>query len=86
MITLRWPLPNNCTKITTKFGELQKNPAGEWVPHAGIDISCAIGTPVYAAHAGTVRYEWTQKGGWCMPADSANRRIHALLPFIELYG
>jgi len=63
MITLRWPLPNNCTKITTKFGELQQNPAGEWIPHAGIDISCAIGTPVYATHAGTVRYR--------DPADSA---------------
>ncbi len=66
MIILRWPLPNNCTKITTKFGELQKNSAGEWVPHAGIDISCGIGTPVYATHDGTVRYEWTQAGGNCL--------------------
>ena len=58
---LRWPLPITERSITTRFGELV-----DGSPHAGIDIGCNIGTPVYAAHAGTVRYEWTQAGGNCL--------------------
>lgn len=51
---LLWPLPAEWQKITTRHGE-----GG----HIGIDISCPNGTPVYAAHAGTVKYEWTAGGG-----------------------
>ncbi len=58
---LRWPLPITERSITTRFGELV-----DGSPHAGIDIGCNIGTPVYAAHAGTVHREWTQAGGNCL--------------------
>ena len=60
---LLWPLPPTEHRITTRFGEELLDSVGRPYPHAGIDIGCNIGTPVYAAHAGTVRYEWTQAGG-----------------------
>lgn len=58
MMRLHWPLPVGCTRITSHHGELVLGK-----PHVGIDISCEVGTPVYAAHNGTVRYEWTHDGG-----------------------
>ena len=39
---LHWPLPSTHKRITTQYGE---------DGHAGIDISCEVGTPVYAALA-----------------------------------
>lgn len=54
---IRWPLAAEYRKITTRF-----TPPEHW----GIDISCPDRTPVYAAHAGVARYEWTDKGGYCV--------------------
>jgi len=52
---LHWPLPSTHKRITTQYGE---------DGHAGIDISCEVGTPVLAAHDGVMRHEWTTGGGW----------------------
>lgn len=73
---LHWPLPAVYQRITSTHG-----PTGnDGKPHTGIDISCPVGVPVYAAHAGTVRYEWTQKGGNCMrltaPTGEYTRYCH----------
>lgn len=58
MVTrLRWPLSAEHRRITTQF-----TPTVHW----GIDISCPDRTPVYAAHAGVARYEWTEMGGYCI--------------------
>ena len=54
---IRWPLAEEYRKITTRF-----TPTVHW----GIDISCPDRTPVYAAHAGVARYEWTELGGYCV--------------------
>ena len=54
---IRWPLAAEYRKITTRF-----IPSVHW----GIDISCPDRTPVYAAHAGVARYEWTEMGGYCV--------------------
>ena len=73
---LNWPLPSAYQKITSTHG-----PTGnDGKPHIGIDISCPIGTPVYAAHAGLVRYDWTQAGGNCLrltaPTGEYTRYCH----------
>lgn len=56
-MNLRWPLTAEYRKITSRF-----TPPTHW----GIDISCPDRTPVYAAHAGVARYEWTELGGYCV--------------------
>ena len=58
---LLWPLPVENTRITSRHGELVFGK-----PHVGIDISAITGTPVYAAHDGIVRYQWTDAGGYCI--------------------
>jgi hypothetical protein len=62
---LLWPLPADNTRITSRHGELVLGK-----PHLGIDISAITGTPVYAAHDGVVRYQWTDAGGNCIKLDS----------------
>lgn len=48
-----WPLPPGA-RITTEFGDMQFY-GGAWHgPHGGIDAAMPAGTPVYAAHNGTV--------------------------------
>lgn len=76
IMMLHWPLPDAYRKITSTHG-----PTGnDGKPHIGIDISAVVGTPVYAAHAGTVRYEWTQAGGNCIkltaPTGEYTRYCH----------
>jgi hypothetical protein len=62
MMRLTWPLPAANHKVTSTHG-----PTGnDGKPHIGIDISAEVNTPVYAAHAGVVRYEWTPLGGNCV--------------------
>ncbi len=73
---LHWPLPAVYQRITSTHG-----PTGnDGQSHVGIDISCPIGTPVYAAHDGIVRYEWTQAGGNCIrltaPSGEYTRYCH----------
>lgn len=59
---ITWPLPSANQRITSTHG-----PTGnDGTPHVGIDISCVTGTPVYAAHDGQVRYQWTELGGICV--------------------
>lgn len=63
MTNLHWPLPATNTNITTRHGAILLDKNKKPYAHIGIDISCEVGTPVYAAHDGTVRYEWTPAGG-----------------------
>jgi LysM repeat protein len=51
--TFQWPVSGRC--LTTRF----------WAGHPGIDVSLAIGTPVYAADTGTVTYaSWAAGTYW----------------------
>lgn len=52
--TLRWPLPSNCTYISSYFGYRDQPVAGASTYHRAIDIGVSIGTPVYAAGDGYV--------------------------------
>ena len=58
---LRWPLDNAYREITSYYGV-----PSIFGPHAGIDISVISGNRVYAAHAGSVRYDPTLGGGMCI--------------------
>lgn len=76
---IRWPLAAAYRKITTSFGEILKDADGKPYPHVGIDISAPDHTPVYAAHAGVARYEWTELGGNCIrltDGDIVTRYVH----------
>ncbi|MEJ5360690.1 MAG: M23 family metallopeptidase [Spirochaetota bacterium] len=58
-ISLLWPVNG---KITSSFGT-RKNPLGKGRQfHCGLDISCNAGTPVKAAHDGTVIYSGWKDG------------------------
>ena len=53
---LRWPV--TAPKLTSRFGK-------RWgKPHEGIDMAAPIGTPVFAASAGTVIYSGDQVRGY----------------------
>lgn len=57
----RWPLKS--TEITSPFG-MRFHPAlGIYRLHDGTDFAAAVGTPVYAAHSGTVTFVGTWSGG-----------------------
>jgi hypothetical protein len=51
-----WPLGAEYRRVTQRFGD---NPADyaafSLAGHEGVDLSCPVGTPVMAAHAGTVQ-------------------------------
>ena len=53
---LRWPLPPEHRRITQAFGENPDEYAAYGLAgHEGIDVSCPVGTPVLAVHAGTIQ-------------------------------
>jgi murein DD-endopeptidase MepM/ murein hydrolase activator NlpD len=54
-----WANPTTAGPITGVFGPRPDQPAGANYFHRGTDIGVAYGTPIYAAHAGTVVY-----AGW----------------------
>jgi murein DD-endopeptidase MepM/ murein hydrolase activator NlpD len=54
-----WANPTSAGPITGVFGPRPDQPAGANFFHRGTDIGVAFGTPIYAAHAGTVVY-----AGW----------------------
>ncbi|MFD1722836.1 M23 family metallopeptidase [Amnibacterium endophyticum] len=56
--TTGWALPAS-GPITGRFGPRPNQPAGANYFHRGTDIGAAYGSPIYAAHAGTVTY-----AGW----------------------
>ncbi len=55
-VTLRWPLKK--VAITSYFG------ARNGDVHEGIDLKASKGTPVYAAHSGTVLYSGSKISGY----------------------
>lgn len=58
-----WITPVSGYKLTSAFG-MRKHPVlGVVRMHNGIDMSCAIGTPIYATRAGTVTRTAYQAGG-----------------------
>jgi murein DD-endopeptidase MepM/ murein hydrolase activator NlpD len=54
-----WSRPCGPGPITGVFGPRPDQPAGANLFHRGTDIAAGFGTPIYAAHAGTVVY-----AGW----------------------
>jgi murein DD-endopeptidase MepM/ murein hydrolase activator NlpD len=54
-----WANPAGAGPITGVFGPRPDQPAGANLFHRGTDIGVAYGSPIYAAHAGTVVY-----AGW----------------------
>jgi len=60
-----WPLPSQFKNITSLFGRRTFNGDEEY--HAGIDIACPIGTPVYAVISGeVVTADWVPGYGYCV--------------------
>lgn len=58
-----WVTPVSGYRLTSAFG-MRKHPVlGVVRMHNGIDMSCAIGTPIYATRAGTVTRTAYQAGG-----------------------
>ncbi|MGN1269621.1 MAG: murein hydrolase activator EnvC family protein [Clostridia bacterium] len=51
---LSWPLPSNCTYISSYFGYRDQPVPGASTYHRAIDIGVSIGTPVYSAGNGYV--------------------------------
>jgi len=55
-VILRWPLAPEHRRITQHFGANPADYAAYGLAgHEGIDLGCSVGTPVYAAHAGTAQ-------------------------------
>ncbi|WP_375389096.1 M23 family metallopeptidase [uncultured Amnibacterium sp.] len=54
-----WANPTLAGPITGVYGPRPDQPAGANAFHRGTDVGVAYGTPIYAAHAGTVTY-----AGW----------------------
>lgn len=64
---LQWPVPGY-TSLSTRFGEPD---AIRGLPHKGIDIPAPEGTPIYAAHSGTVLISgWSDSYGNNVMLDS----------------
>lgn len=55
-------------RITARFGP--RIFFGQRDFHRGVDLGVAYGTPVYATHAGVVRFEWTAGGGYWVEVEN----------------
>jgi murein DD-endopeptidase MepM/ murein hydrolase activator NlpD len=67
-----WALPAS-GPITGVFGPRPDQPAGANLFHRGTDIGAAFGSPIYAAHAGTVVYAgWFGTYGYWIEVDDGD--------------
>lgn len=84
---LMWPLPEDYKKITSKYGPRNAPVEGASTFHRGIDISCPVGTQVYAAEAGTVITAddgWHGGGGTTIFIDHGNGYYTCYMHLSEL--
>jgi murein DD-endopeptidase MepM/ murein hydrolase activator NlpD len=58
-----WQWPLKSTTVTSPFGMRYHPIKHIWVLHEGVDFAAQMGTPVYAAKAGTVTMIYTSFGG-----------------------
>lgn len=58
-----WRIPTSNYRITSAFGMRVHPILGYKRMHNGIDMSCPVGTPIYATRAGTVTAASYQEGG-----------------------
>ena len=58
-----WQWPLKSITITSPYGMRYPPVRHEWVLHGGVDFAAAMGTPVYAAKAGTVTGASYESGG-----------------------
>lgn len=69
-----WPLPTNCTRITSNFGKRIHPLYGYWTNHRGVDIACPYNTEVYAANSGVVIVsEWHYSYGYYVIIDHGGK-------------
>ena len=68
-----WANPAGAGPITGVFGPRPDQPAGANLFHRGTDIGVAYGSPIYAAHAGTVSYAgWFGTYGYWIEIDDGD--------------
>ena len=68
-----WANPAGAGPITGVFGPRPDQPAGANAFHRGTDIGVAYGSPIYAAHAGTVVYAgWFGTYGYWIEIDDGD--------------
>jgi murein DD-endopeptidase MepM/ murein hydrolase activator NlpD len=68
-----WANPTNGGPITGVFGPRPDQPAGANYYHRGTDIGVGYGSPIYAAHAGTVVYAgWYGTYGYWIEIDDGD--------------
>ncbi|MBW4042995.1 MAG: M23 family metallopeptidase [Acidobacteria bacterium] len=68
-----WANPAGAGPITGVFGPRPDQPAGANFFHRGTDIGVAYGSPIYAAHAGTVIYAgWFGTYGYWIEIDDGD--------------
>jgi murein DD-endopeptidase MepM/ murein hydrolase activator NlpD len=68
-----WANPTVAGPITGTFGPRPDQPAGANFFHRGTDIGVAYGSPIYAAHAGTVTYAgWFGTYGYWIEVDDGD--------------
>ncbi|GAA4749045.1 peptidoglycan DD-metalloendopeptidase family protein [Amnibacterium soli] len=68
-----WSRPCGPGPITGVFGPRPDQPAGANLFHRGTDIAAGFGTPIYAAHAGTVSYAgWFGTYGYWIEIDDGD--------------
>lgn len=86
-ITLSRPLPDGIGYVSQKFDE---HP--EWYKrfglyaHNGLDYAAPLGTPVLAAHVGTVQVGWDPQGygNWVRVVGSRMTTIYAHLSHVSV--
>jgi hypothetical protein len=62
MHVICWPTSHEHRRVTQSFGHPGKvYTAAGLLGHEGLDLSCVVGTPVYAAHYGRVADLWAPK-------------------------